>query len=170
VTPVLTLTDAPGRELSRALAVLSSDPDTKEVIGGQLGRTSLGILFVDLLFIPAALRGQDLGGRVARCARGRLFLLEWLAVPADATACLVAARFDLGQRRALSLCVANPAMVQRLSAPRALRPRLRPDEARRSEPIIFPRRPTVISASLLFPFCLRRLILRERAASKTFAD
>ncbi len=67
---MLTLTDAPGRELSRALAVLSSDPDTKEVIGGQLGRTSLGILFVDLLFIPAALRGQDLGGRVADAREG----------------------------------------------------------------------------------------------------
>jgi len=83
VTPRLTLTDAPGREAERViesgladyneeqagfkdssgLAVLISDPDTEQVVGGLLGRTSLGLFFVDLFFIPAALRGQDLGSR-----------------------------------------------------------------------------------------------------------
>ena len=83
MTPRLTLTDAPGREAerviesgldgyneeqagfrdSRGLAVLISDPDTEQVVGGLLGRTSLGLLFVDLFFIPAPLRGQDLGSR-----------------------------------------------------------------------------------------------------------
>jgi hypothetical protein len=32
---------------SRALAVLVSDPETKKVVGGLLGRTSLGLLLWD---------------------------------------------------------------------------------------------------------------------------
>ena len=86
MTPVVTLTDAPdataekvieeglgrynkqqaGYSDSRPLAVLVSDPDTREVIGGLLGRTSLGLLFIDLFFLPAAVRGQGIGSRVMR--------------------------------------------------------------------------------------------------------
>lgn len=82
MTPVITLTDAPsaaasavieeglaryneekaGYRDSRALAVLVSDPDTHEVVGGVLGRTSLGLCFIDLVFLPDRLRGHDLGG------------------------------------------------------------------------------------------------------------
>ena len=78
---VLTLTDAPTAEQqrvigsglakfnaeqagysdSRDLAILVSDPATQQVVGGLLGRTSLGILFVDLFYVPDALRGQQLG-------------------------------------------------------------------------------------------------------------
>ena len=82
--PILTVTDAPdskaeevieeglaqynennaGYRDSRPLAVLVSDPDTKAVVGGLMGRTSLGLLFIDLFFLPASLRKQGLGGRI----------------------------------------------------------------------------------------------------------
>jgi len=85
---VLTLTDAPSAEQqrvigsglakfnaeqagysdSRDLAVLVSDPSTQQAVGVLLGRTSLGILFVDLFYVPDALRGQRLGSRVLAAA------------------------------------------------------------------------------------------------------
>lgn len=78
---ILTVTDAPGSEAeeviegglakfnednagyrdTRPLAVLVSDPDTKAVVGGLLGRTSLGLLFIDLFFVPASLRKSPAG-------------------------------------------------------------------------------------------------------------
>jgi GNAT superfamily N-acetyltransferase len=84
MTPVITLTDAPDAKAAaviedglsrfnatqagysdhRRLAVLVSAPDAHEVIGGLLGRTSLGLCFVDLIFLPDQLRGQDVGTRV----------------------------------------------------------------------------------------------------------
>jgi GNAT superfamily N-acetyltransferase len=48
----------------RSLAVLPRDPATGQTIGGILGRTTLGLLFVDLVYLPPALRGQNLGGRM----------------------------------------------------------------------------------------------------------
>jgi GNAT superfamily N-acetyltransferase len=45
----------------RALAVVASDAATGETVGGLLGRTSLGVLFIDLVHLPAALRGQGVG-------------------------------------------------------------------------------------------------------------
>jgi len=49
---------------SRGLNVLVSDPDSQEVLGGILGRTSLGLCFLDLVFLPEHLRGQDVGSRM----------------------------------------------------------------------------------------------------------
>jgi GNAT superfamily N-acetyltransferase len=86
--PGLTLTDAPSAEQrrvigeglrryneeqagysdSRDLAVLVSDPETKQVVGGLLGRTSLGLLFVDLFHVPSSMRGQRVGSRVLEMA------------------------------------------------------------------------------------------------------
>jgi GNAT superfamily N-acetyltransferase len=86
--PRLTLTDAPGdgaqaairdglsaynlkqagyRDV-RPLAVLVSDPETQEVIGGLLGRTSMGLLFIDVFFLPESMRKHGLGSRVIRMA------------------------------------------------------------------------------------------------------
>jgi GNAT superfamily N-acetyltransferase len=48
----------------RALAVLARDPATGRTIGGIVGRTTLGLLFVDLVYLPPALRGQELGSRM----------------------------------------------------------------------------------------------------------
>jgi GNAT superfamily N-acetyltransferase len=81
MTPHFTLTDAPdpkaaaviedglsgynkaqaGYGDSRPLAVLISDAAMGEVIGGALGRTSLGLCFIDLIYVPDTLRGQDVG-------------------------------------------------------------------------------------------------------------
>ena len=53
---------------SRTLAVLVSDPVSHEVIGGALGHTSLGLAFIDLVFQPTEVRGQDVGRRMMRMA------------------------------------------------------------------------------------------------------
>src|SRR5262245_17720469 len=86
--PNVTLTDAPDRRAEgvisdglrrynveqsgvddgRALAVVVSDPATGGPLGGVLGRTSRGVLFVDLVFLPEALRGGGLGSRIMKMA------------------------------------------------------------------------------------------------------
>src|SRR5262245_38249873 len=52
----------------RLIAVLARDPGTGEVVGGLTGRTSLGLLFVDLFYLPPALRGSGLGSEILRRA------------------------------------------------------------------------------------------------------
>jgi GNAT superfamily N-acetyltransferase len=49
---------------ARPLAVLINAPESDKVVGGLIGRTSLGLLFVDLLFVPDELRGQGIGVRL----------------------------------------------------------------------------------------------------------
>ncbi|UTH74819.1 GNAT family N-acetyltransferase [Chromobacterium sp. IIBBL 290-4] len=46
------------------LAVLARDPDSGEVLGGAYGRSSLGLLFLDLFHLPESRRGQGLGSRI----------------------------------------------------------------------------------------------------------
>lgn len=53
---------------SRPLGVVARDAGTNVVLGGLTGRTSLGLLFIDLLFLPEALRGGGLGRRILRLA------------------------------------------------------------------------------------------------------
>jgi GNAT superfamily N-acetyltransferase len=82
--PVLTLTDHPtegdesviqtglsdyneqkaGYRDWRPVAALLRDPDTGETLGGMIGRTSYGLLFIDLVYLPETLRGQDIGGKL----------------------------------------------------------------------------------------------------------
>jgi GNAT superfamily N-acetyltransferase len=57
-----------GTDDRRALAVLVSDPETKHVVGGLTGRTSLGLLFVDLFCLPQAMRGSGIGTAVLQLA------------------------------------------------------------------------------------------------------
>ncbi|WFU31343.1 GNAT family N-acetyltransferase [Bradyrhizobium brasilense] len=84
IMPVITLTDAPDRKAeeiieeglaqfneekagyrdSRPLAVLLSDPESNAVVGGLLGRTSLGLLYINWFFLPASVRNRGLGGRI----------------------------------------------------------------------------------------------------------
>ncbi|MEV0847669.1 GNAT family N-acetyltransferase [Streptomyces sp. NPDC049954] len=52
----------------RPLAVLIRDPETHQVIGGLTGRTSLGLFFVDLFYLPPHLRGGGLGSEILRRA------------------------------------------------------------------------------------------------------
>lgn len=48
----------------QALAVTIRDPVTHQVLGGMTGRTSLGLLFLDLFYLPESLRGSGLGSRL----------------------------------------------------------------------------------------------------------
>jgi GNAT superfamily N-acetyltransferase len=105
----LTLTDAPddqaqavirgglteyntgqaGYRDSRPLGILVSDPETGEVVGGLLGLTSMGLLFVDLFFLPESLRKNRIGSRIIRkaedeakrrgCSRAVLFTVTFQA-------------------------------------------------------------------------------------------
>jgi GNAT superfamily N-acetyltransferase len=84
--PVLTLTDQPtdtdetiiqdglanynerqtGYRDWRPLAALLRDPETGQTLGGMIGRTSYGLLFIDLVYLPETMRGQDIGSRLLR--------------------------------------------------------------------------------------------------------
>jgi GNAT superfamily N-acetyltransferase len=86
--PMITLTDTPDTSLEtvleagladyneiqakrhdwRPLAVVVRDPDTDAPVGGLLGRTSLGLFFLDLFYLPERLRGRGLGARVLAMA------------------------------------------------------------------------------------------------------
>jgi GNAT superfamily N-acetyltransferase len=88
IGPGLVLTDAPGGEAEaairdglsaynfekagyrdhRPLAILVSDPDSGEVVGGLLGGTSFGLLRIDRFFLPDGLRKQGLGTRIINAA------------------------------------------------------------------------------------------------------
>ena len=46
------------------LNVVVRDGENGKVIGGISGRTSLGLLFIDLVFLPDTLRGQDVGTKM----------------------------------------------------------------------------------------------------------
>jgi GNAT superfamily N-acetyltransferase len=52
----------------RPLAILARDPQTKKVVGGLLGRTSLGLLTVERFFLPERLRRDRLGSRILAMA------------------------------------------------------------------------------------------------------
>ena len=52
----------------RDLAVLIQDPATGATIGGALGRTSYGLLIIDLVHLPQSLRGQGLGTAILKAA------------------------------------------------------------------------------------------------------
>lgn len=48
----------------RPLAVVASDPDTNGILGGAIGRSSLGLLFLDLLYLPESCRGTGIGSEI----------------------------------------------------------------------------------------------------------
>ncbi|MFI9056173.1 MULTISPECIES: GNAT family N-acetyltransferase [unclassified Streptomyces] len=52
----------------RPLAVLVRAPETRQVVGGLTGRTSLGLFFLDLFYLPPRLRGSGLGTEILRQA------------------------------------------------------------------------------------------------------
>ncbi|MFD7826397.1 GNAT family N-acetyltransferase [Kitasatospora sp. NPDC059803] len=61
-------TDSTAVDDRRPLAVLVRDRVTSQVIGGLTGRTSLGLFFLDLFFLPAELRHGGLGSEILRRA------------------------------------------------------------------------------------------------------
>lgn len=52
----------------RPLAVIVADPDTGAAVGGLIGRTSMGLLYIDRFFVPENLRQQGLGSRILEVA------------------------------------------------------------------------------------------------------
>ena len=52
----------------RDLAVLVKDARSGEIVGGIIGRSSLGLLFIDLVYLPQALRRDGLGSRMLKLA------------------------------------------------------------------------------------------------------
>ena len=85
---MITLTDAPEQDESavitnglrgyneiqagswdgRPLAIFARDPETRKVVGGLIGRTSLGLLNVERFFLPEPLRRGRLGTRILALA------------------------------------------------------------------------------------------------------
>ncbi len=57
-----------GIDDSRPLNVVVRDPVLGTIVGGITGRTSLGLLFIDLFFLPPGSRRAGLGTRVIRAA------------------------------------------------------------------------------------------------------
>ncbi|QND98183.1 hypothetical protein SY91_05640 [Burkholderia cenocepacia] len=55
-----------GRADTAALDVYVTDPATGDVLGGLAGRTSLGVFFIDLFYLPESLRGDGFGSRLLR--------------------------------------------------------------------------------------------------------
>ena len=53
---------------ARPLVVIVRDPETKKVVGGLIGRTSLGLLNVERFFLPEHLRRDRLGSRILALA------------------------------------------------------------------------------------------------------
>jgi ribosomal protein S18 acetylase RimI-like enzyme len=86
--PILTLTDFPDDRVRavvtrgldahnleaagyvdrKPLAVIVSDPKTGEVVGGAVGRTGFGLLFIDLVYLPTSMRGRSIGRRMMEMA------------------------------------------------------------------------------------------------------
>lgn len=57
-----------GRRDGRALAVTAHDPATRLLAGGLLGRTTMGLFFLDLFYLPKAMRGAGRGSAMLRMA------------------------------------------------------------------------------------------------------
>lgn len=59
----------PGR--FRAFSTSFVRDDSGAIIGGLSGHTSLGLYFLDLFYLPKALRERGLGGRIMEHAKDR---------------------------------------------------------------------------------------------------
>jgi GNAT superfamily N-acetyltransferase len=82
--PTLTLLDTPDEEAKTAagaalyrynvettgiadrlpIGARATDPGTGDFMGGLWGRTELGVLFLDMFFVPETLRGYQIGSRL----------------------------------------------------------------------------------------------------------
>jgi GNAT superfamily N-acetyltransferase len=85
---MITLTDTPDKRLTavledglaaynaertgirdwRPLAVTAHDPESGELVGGLQGRTSLGLFFLDLFYLPERMRHSGTGSAMIRMA------------------------------------------------------------------------------------------------------
>jgi GNAT superfamily N-acetyltransferase len=69
-----------GHTDARPLAVLINNPVTNAVVGGLLGRTTLGLFFVGLIFVPEILRGCGVGSRILEAAEQEAIRRNYTAV------------------------------------------------------------------------------------------
>jgi GNAT superfamily N-acetyltransferase len=53
---------------ARPLYVIARDPSNQQILGGIVGRTSLGLMFLELVFLPHELRNHGLGTRMLHMA------------------------------------------------------------------------------------------------------
>jgi GNAT superfamily N-acetyltransferase len=53
---------------ARPLCVLARDPSDARILGGVIGRTSLGLMFIELVFLPHELRNRGFGTRMLHMA------------------------------------------------------------------------------------------------------
>jgi GNAT superfamily N-acetyltransferase len=60
-------TEVTGINDRRPIAVVAQD-DAGRTLGGVIGRSSLGLLFLDTFYLPKALRGGGLGSRILAMA------------------------------------------------------------------------------------------------------
>ncbi|EPO5350332.1 MULTISPECIES: GNAT family N-acetyltransferase [Klebsiella] len=73
----------------KPLSVIVRCTETGKILGGMQGRTSLGLLFIDLFYLPPALRNNGLGttilaqfeneGRKRGCIAGFLYTITFQA-------------------------------------------------------------------------------------------
>ncbi|KWE63629.1 GCN5 family acetyltransferase [Burkholderia ubonensis] len=78
-----------GQPDNTALDVYVTDTKTGEILGGLVGRTSLGLFFIDLLYLPESLRKDGLGSKLLHaaeaeakqrgCARAVLYTITFQA-------------------------------------------------------------------------------------------
>jgi GNAT superfamily N-acetyltransferase len=71
------------------LRVIVRDTDNGQILGGIVGRSSLGLMFLDQVYLPESLRGQDIGtkmlamaeeeGRRRGCKAGVLYTISFQA-------------------------------------------------------------------------------------------
>ena len=71
------------------LDIIITDPSTEEVLGGLVGRTSLGVFFINLVYLPDYLRKNGLGTNLLKdaeveakrrgCSRAVLFTISFQA-------------------------------------------------------------------------------------------
>jgi GNAT superfamily N-acetyltransferase len=50
----------------KSLAIVVRDKQSGQVIGGMLGRSSLGLLFIELVYLPEELRNSGLGSTILK--------------------------------------------------------------------------------------------------------
>jgi GNAT superfamily N-acetyltransferase len=60
--------DAVGNANACTLAILLKEPTTDELIGGLWARSLWGSLYIDIMFVPEALRGKGIGTSLMRQA------------------------------------------------------------------------------------------------------
>jgi len=60
--------DAVGNAIAHTLAILLKDPTTDELIGGLWARSLWGSLYIDMMFVPEALRENGIGTSLLRLA------------------------------------------------------------------------------------------------------